>query len=85
MVKRNIRYITRIDDQFEEQFFAFEVGISLIGTEVRDALFAKVQELFPEHNEKEINAALDKLAYEGLSDLGNFVLSTDDVACYAIN
>ena len=81
MVKKNIRYIVDFDsiEKKDSIVFGFEVGMSLTNDkELRQALFEKMSSIMTQHNNTEIETAIDGIAYVGLANIGFHVFSTED-------
>ena len=88
MVRREIRYITLFDGEYDKQIFAFEVGISLTNEEgkaVRDELFSILKKEFPNTKDSDVYAAIDEYAKMGIVDAFGCVMSSDDIVCYTKN
>ena len=81
MTKKNIRYIIDYDsiEKKDNIVFGFEVGMSLANDkELRQALFEKMSSIMTQHNNTEIETAIDGIAYAGLANIGFHVFSTED-------
>jgi predicted DNA-binding protein YlxM (UPF0122 family) len=81
MTKKNIRYIVDFDtiEKKDSIVFGFEVGMSLTNNkELRQALFEKMSSIMTQHNNTEIETAIDSIAYVGLANIGFHVFSTED-------
>lgn len=88
MVKREIRYITLYDGEYDKQIFAFEVGIDLMnedGKVVRDHLFSILKSELPDFSDRDIETAINDYAYKGIADLAGYVISSDDIICYTFD
>lgn len=81
MIKKNIRYIVDFDsiEKKDSIIFGFEVGMSLTNDkELRQELFEKMSSIMTQHNNTEIEAAIDGIAHTGLANIGFHVFSTED-------
>lgn len=81
MRKKNIRYIVDYDsiEKKDSIVFGFEVGMSLTNNKkLRQALLEKLSSIMTQHNNTEIEAAIDGIAYSGLANIGFHVFSTED-------
>ena len=81
MRKKNIRYIVDYDsiEKKDSIVFGFEVGMSLTNNkELHQALLEKLSSIMTQHNNTEIEAAIDGIAYTGLANIGFHVFSTED-------
>lgn len=79
--KKNVRYIYDYDsiDKKDSIIFGFEVGMSLVNNkELRQELFEKMSSIMTQHNNTEIETAIDGIAYNGLANIGFHVFSTED-------
>jgi len=87
MTKKNIRYIVDYDtlEKKDSIVFGFEVGMSLTNNkELRQALFEKMSSIMTQHNNTEIEAAIDGIAYAGLANIGFHVFSTEDFEVFTM-
>ena len=81
MVKKKIRYIIDFDsiEKKDSIIFGFEVGMSLTcNEELREELFEKMSSIMTQHNNMEIEAAIDGIANLGIANIGFHVFSTED-------
>ena len=81
MVKKKIRYIIDFDsiEKKDSIILGFEVGMSLTNDEeLREELFEKMSSIMTQHNNMEIEAAIDGIANTGLANIGFHVFSTED-------
>lgn len=81
MSKKNIRYIVDYNsiEKKDSIVFGFEVGMSLTNNKkLRQALLEKLSSIMTQHNNTEIEAAIDGIAYSGLANIGFHVFSTED-------
>ena len=81
MVKKNIRYIVDFDslEKKDSIVFGFEVGMSLTNNkELRQELFEKMSSIMTQHNNTEIETAIDGIANTGIANIGFHVFSTED-------
>lgn len=82
MAKKNLRYVIDYNhlDKTEKVIFVFEVGMSLRNNkELHQELFEKVSNIMTSHNNEEIERGLERLADEGVCNIGYHVFSTEDV------
>jgi len=87
MTKKNIRYIVDYDtlEKKDSIVFGFEVGMSLTNNkELRQVLFEKMSSIMTQHNNTEIEAAIDGIAYAGLANIGFHVFSTEDFEVFTM-
>ena len=86
--KKNVRYIYDYDsvDKKDSIIFGFEVGMSLVNNkELRQELFEKMSSIMTQHNNTEIETAIDSIAYTGLANIGFHVFSTEDFEVFLNN
>ena len=87
MTKKNIRYIVDFDsiEKKDSIIFGFEARMSLTNNkELRQELFEKMSAIMTQHNNKEIETAIDGIAYTGLANIGFHVFSTEDFEVFTM-